>query len=144
MTADERSRRITQAWDLAWDKGDISGLEALLSPGYRRHTASSSEGETKEQFLASIITTRAAFPDLITIIDEIVVAGDSGGSVAIRWHSEGTHTHGFLGVPPTHRKVTVHGATFAHFDGDQIADEFVTWDPRALLAALGIISVGQD
>jgi hypothetical protein len=40
--------------------------------------------------------------------------------------------------------VEVSGSTFARFEGDRVVEEFVTWDPRALLSALGIISVGQD
>ena len=47
-------------------------------------------------------------------------------------------------MPATRRSVEVSGATFARFEGDLIVEEFVTWDPRSLLAALGIISVGQD
>jgi predicted ester cyclase len=94
-----------------------------------------------EEFKASILATRSAFPDLVTTVDEIVVEGDRA---AIRWHSVGNHEHSFLGVPATKREVKVSGATFARFDGDRIAEEFVTWDPRALLTALGIITVGQD
>jgi predicted ester cyclase len=62
----------------------------------------------------------------------------------VRWHSTGNHRHSFLGVPATRREVTVSGATFARFEDDRIVEEYVTWDPRSLLSALGIISVGQD
>ncbi|MET9968560.1 ester cyclase, partial [Streptomyces sp. NPDC006356] len=92
-------------------------------------------------FKAAIVSTRAAFPDLVTTIDDIVVEGDRA---AIRWHSSGTHVNSFLGVPPTKRQVDVSGATFARFEGDRIVEEHVTWDPRSLLAALGVIRVGQD
>ncbi|MGW1783210.1 hypothetical protein ACWCQQ_29340 [Streptomyces sp. NPDC002143] len=50
----------------------------------------------------------------------------------------------FLGVPPTRRYVEVSGATFARCEGDRIVEEHVTWDPRALPSALGVIRVGQD
>jgi steroid delta-isomerase-like uncharacterized protein len=141
--SDNEARRavIEAAWDAAWDKGEVAALDALLSPSYRRLTRHDEEGQDLETFKASIIATRAAFPDLVTTIDDIVVDGDRA---AVRWHSVGTHQHGFLGVPPTRRQVEVRGATFARFEGERIVEEFVTWDPRALLAALGIISVGQD
>lgn len=140
---DNQSRRaaIEAAWDSAWDKGEVDALDTLLSPSYRRRSSSDEEGQDRSTFKASIIATRAAFPDLVTTIDDVVVEGDRA---AIRWHSVGTHQHGFLGVPPTRRRVEVSGATFARFDGDRIVEEHVTWDPRALLAALGIISVGED
>lgn len=137
----DRRSRIIAAWGDAWDRGDLSGFEALLSPGYRRITATNPTGESREEFLAVVRTTREAFPDLTTEVEEVVLEGDSA---AIRWRSGGTHQRGLMGVPPTHRSVTVSGATFAHFEDDVIVREHVTWDPRALLSALGIISVGQD
>ena len=138
--ADDRRSRIEKAWVAAWDQGDVDAFDDLLSPDYRR-VGSDDSTQSRTEFKASIIATRSAFPDLITTIDEILVDGDR---VALRWHSNGRHDGSFLGVPPTHREVRVSGATFARFAGDRVVEEFVTWDPRALLSALGIISVGQD
>jgi steroid delta-isomerase-like uncharacterized protein len=140
MSNSDRRDRIRAAWEAAWDRGEVDALDNLLSPTYRR-IGSAGAAQDAAEFKASIIATRSAFPDLVTTIDEIVVDGDSA---AVRWHSAGNHEHSFLGVPATKRQVTVSGATFAHFDGDRIAEEFVTWDPRSLLTALGIIPVGQD
>jgi steroid delta-isomerase-like uncharacterized protein len=136
------SRRdlIEKVWAAAWGHGDVDALDELLSSAYLRHG-----GDPRPQdlsaFKATIVSTRAAFPDLITTVDDIVIDGDKA---AIRWHSSGTHVNSFLGVPATKRRVDVSGATFARFEGDRIAEEYVTWDPRALLSALGIIRVGQD
>lgn len=138
--ADARRGRIEQVWAAAWGRGDVDALDTLLDPAYLRHG-----GDSRPQDLnalkAAIVSTRAAFPDLVTTIDEIVVEGDRA---AIRWHSSGTHEHSFLGVPPTERQVEVAGATFARFEEHRIVEEHVTWDPRALLSALGVIRVGQD
>jgi steroid delta-isomerase-like uncharacterized protein len=140
MSNEDRRDRIRTAWEAAWDRGEVDALDDLLSPTYRR-IGSGDAGQDAAEFKASILATRSAFPDLVTTVDEILVEGDRA---AIRWHSAGSHEHSFLGVPATKRQVTVSGATFAHFDGDRIAEEFVTWDPRSLLTALGIITVGQD
>jgi steroid delta-isomerase-like uncharacterized protein len=137
---DDRRTRIQQAWVASWDRGDVDALDGLMSPDYRR-IGSTGEAHGLAEFKASIVATRAAFPDLLTVIDEIVVEGDR---VAIRWHSRGSHQGNFLDVPATKRQVTVSGATFAHFQDDRIVEEFVTWDPRSLLTALGILTVGQD
>ncbi len=137
---DARRQRITETWAAAWDHGHVDALDTLLSPDYRRHGGPGDAGQDLATFKASIVSTRAAFPDLTTTIDDILVEGDRA---AVRWHSSGRHDRPFLGVPPTHRQVRVSGATFARFEGDRVVEEFVTWDPRALLSALGIISVGQ-
>ncbi|NJQ00841.1 ester cyclase [Streptomyces zingiberis] len=135
-----RRELIEKVWAAAWGHGDVDALDELLSPAYLRH-GQDPEPQDLAGFKAAIVSTRAAFADLTTVVDDIVMDGDR---VAIRWHSDATHTHSFLGVPPTHRRVAVSGATFARFEGDRIAEEHVTWDPRALLSALGIIRVGQD
>ncbi|GAB6984081.1 ester cyclase [Nocardioides pyridinolyticus] len=137
---DDRRQRIEKAWDAAWDRGEVDAFDDLLSPDYRR-LGSDGSAESLTEFKASIISTRSAFPDLVTTIDEIVVEGDRA---AIRWHSVGRHEHPLLGVPATRREVRVSGATFARFEDERIVEEHVTWDPRSLLTALGIISVGQD
>lgn len=136
-----RRKLITEGWAAAWDRGDVDALDRLLSPDYRRRATSDGATEDLREFKASIVATRSAFPDLRTTIDDIVLEGDRA---AIRWHSDGRHEHSFLGVPATGRSVQVSGATFARFEGPRIVEEFVTWDPRALLSALGIITVGQD
>lgn len=141
MSTENLKKRVTEAWAAAWDRGEVDALDQLLSPDYRRRGSSADEGLTLEEFKASIVTTRAAFPDLVTTIDEIMAEDDR---VALRWHSVGTQDRSFLGVPATHRTVEVHGSTFARFEDDVVVEEFVTWDPRAMLAALGIITVGED
>lgn len=138
---DARRQLIADTWAAAWDHGDVDALDAVLSLDYRRRAHAADQGQDLAAFKASIIATRSAFPDLTTTLDEILVEGDRA---AVRWHSSGRHDRPFLGVPPTHRQVEVSGATFAHFQGDRVVEEFVTWDPRALLSALGIISVGHD
>ena len=137
---DGRRAQIERAWAAAWDRGDVDALDSVMAADYQRH---GSDGHPLDLagFKASITATRSAFPDLVTTIDEIVLEGDRA---AIRWHSSGTHESSLLGVPATGRRVEVSGATFARFDGDRITEEHVTWDPRALLTALGVISVGQD
>lgn len=140
MTAEDRRALIEKVWSAAWDRGDVDALDELLSPDYHRRTGEDHVQDLR-QFKDMIIAAREAFPDLTTTIDDLVLDGDRA---AVRWHSNGTHTHSFLGVPATRRQVRVAGATFARFEGDRVAEEFVTWDPRALLSALGIISVGQD
>ena len=47
-----------------------------------------------------------------------------------------------MDVPATGRSITVTGASFLRFEDDKIAEEWVVWDPRELLSALGIWHLG--
>ncbi|MBB4933533.1 steroid delta-isomerase-like uncharacterized protein [Lipingzhangella halophila] len=137
---DSRRALIEKVWAAAWNHGDVDALDELLSSDYLRHSGEPHPQDLRA-FKASILATRSAFPDLTTTLDDIVIEGNRA---AIRWHSTGTHEGSLMGVPATARRVEVSGATFARFDGERVVEEFVTWDPRALLSALGIITVGQD
>ena len=122
------SRRdtILNAWNGAWGDGDLAAFEQLLAPDY----ASLSK---------TIEAMHTAFPDSSTDILEIV---EDGTKVAVHWQTTGTHLGEFMDVPPTGRSITVTGASFLRFDSDKLAEEYVVWDPRELLSALGIWHLG--
>ena len=141
MSHESRKDRVAKIWAAAWDRGEVDALDGLLSPEYRRRRTSADQGLTLAEFKAAITAARSAFPDLTTTIDEVV---DEGDRLAIRWHTTGRHEGPYHGVPATHRSVRVNGATFARFEGDLVVEEYVTWDPRALLTALGVLHVGED
>ncbi|RMB82487.1 flavin reductase [Streptomyces shenzhenensis] len=142
VTPSDRVSRVRDAWRAAWDQGQVDALDELLGPSYiRRRGPAGTPSLGREQFKDSIRAVREAFPDLRTEIEEIV---EQGERLAIRWHSTGRHTGAFLGVPPTGRPVEVSGATFARFEGSAVAEEWVTFDSRQLLEALGIITTAQE
>ncbi|GAA3725270.1 ester cyclase [Spinactinospora alkalitolerans] len=135
---DDRCRTLLNAWRAAWGIGDLEAFERILADGYVRHTKTGSEG--LDSVRDAIEASREAFPDLHTEILETV---EDGPMVAIRWQSRGTHTGEFMNVAPTDRMVTVTGATFCRFEGDLLAEEWVVWDPRELLAAMNIWALGS-
>ncbi|MFJ4170982.1 ester cyclase [Paenarthrobacter sp. NPDC089714] len=134
------SRRdtILKAWNGAWGNGDLAAFEQLLSPGYVRRSKSGSEDFASLR--KTIEAMHTAFPDSSTDILQII---EDGTQVAIHWQTTGTHTGEFMDVPATGRNVTVTGASFLTFDGDKLAEEWVVWDPRELLSALGIWHLGH-
>jgi steroid delta-isomerase-like uncharacterized protein len=133
------SRRdtILKAWNGAWGDGDVAAFEQLLAPGYVRRSKSGSEDYASLR--KTIEAMHTAFPDSSTEILEIV---EDGTKVAVHWQTTGTHTGEFMDVPATGRNIAVTGASFLRFDGDKLAEEWVVWDPRELLSALGIWHLG--
>jgi steroid delta-isomerase-like uncharacterized protein len=133
------SRRdtILKAWNGAWGDGDLTAFEQLLAPGYVRRSKSGSEDYAS--LGKTIEAMHTAFPDSSTEILEII---EDGPKVAVHWQTSGTHTGEFMDVPATGRSIAVTGASFLRFDGDKLAEEWVVWDPRELLSALGIWHLG--
>ncbi len=132
-----RHEAILSAWNGAWGDGDLAAFEQLLAPDYVRRSKSGSEDYTALRKTIEAMNT--AFPDSRTEILHIV---EDGCKVAIHWRTEGTHQGEFMDVPATGRSVTVTGASFLRFDNDKLAEEWVVWDPRDLLSALGIWHLG--
>jgi steroid delta-isomerase-like uncharacterized protein len=134
-----RREEILKAWNGAWGNGDLAAFEQLLAPGYVRRSKSGSEdyGSLKK----TIEAMHVAFPDSSTDILQIV---EDGAEVAVHWQTKGTHEGMFMDVPATGRSVTVTGASFLHFEGEKLAEEWVIWDPRELLSALGIWHLGSN
>jgi steroid delta-isomerase-like uncharacterized protein len=136
-----RASAVSKAWSTAWNEGDTTFLEELLDPRYERHSAGSKGSQSSTELIATIHASRAAFPDLHTTIDAII---EEGEHMAIFWHSTGTHQNEFLGVPPTRRSVETFGSNHCVFHNGKLITEHVTWDPRQLLTALGIISLESE
>jgi steroid delta-isomerase-like uncharacterized protein len=132
-----RSDAILKAWNGAWGDGDLAAFENLLAPDYVRRSKSGSEDYASLR--KTIEAMHTAFPDSSTEILDIV---EDGNKVAVHWQTTGTHQGEFMDVPATGRSVNVTGASFLRFENDKLAEEWVIWDPRELLSALGIWHLG--
>lgn len=132
-----RQETILKAWNGAWGDGDLAAFERILAPGYVRRSKSGSEDYASLR--NTIEAMQKAFPDSVVEILQIVEDGDR---VAIHWQTRATHQGTFMDVPATGRSVTVSGASFLRFEDEKLAEEWVIWDPRELLSALGIWHLG--
>ncbi|MFD1210594.1 ester cyclase [Arthrobacter sp. GCM10027362] len=132
-----RRETILHAWNQAWGHGDTAAFEQLLAPGYVRRSKTGSEDYASLR--KTIEATHEAFPDTATEILHIIEDGDTA---AIHWQTRGTHQGTFMDVPATGRAITVTGASFLRFEDGKLAEEWVVWDPRELLSALGIWHLG--
>lgn len=132
-----RYERIIGAWALAWNTGRTGALDEIMAPEYVRHDGGS-EPVGLEEHKQRIIALRCAFPDLTCVVEDIFGEEDR---LAIRWSSTGTHQGEYLGVPATGRELTVAGISLSRVHVHRIVEEWVTWDPRQMLFALGVVSL---
>src|SRR5438105_6835581 len=87
----------------------------------------------RDQGTHSIKTGRdavhAAFSDLHFTIDQLIVEGDLA---AVRLHLSGKHTGEFYGVAPTGKHVTLPMQYIYRFEGDKIAETWLSLDRMGL------------
>lgn len=74
-------------------------------------------------------------PDLKFTVDDTVSEGDK---LVVAWTITGTHKGEFLGVPPTHKRVTFSGITINQIADGKILETTVIWDGLGLLKQFGI------
>jgi steroid delta-isomerase-like uncharacterized protein len=134
---DERKARIRTFWDATWNRGDIAAIDAMLTPGYIRYSIDP-DPRDREYVKESVLTLRAAFPDLHSDIDEMIAEGDK---IVIRWTAVGTHLGPFLGFPATGTRITTSGVLISRFVEDRIAEEWATWNAMDVLRDLGVIRI---
>ena len=60
-----------------------------------------------------------------------------GDRVVVRWTTAGTQRGELLGVPPTGKRVTLTGISILRVAGEQLAEEWTTWDALAVLREIG-------
>lgn len=131
---------IAAAWEAAWNHGEVQALEAVAAQDYRRESLRTTHVYDIEGWKDEVRATRAAFPDLVTTIDSLIVDED-GASAALFWCSQGTFAHDFHGVPATGSRVETRGSNQLRLREGKIVSERVTWDHSELLADLGVPSL---
>lgn len=129
----QRTNAVLDALDRAWSGGDVDALDDVFAASYIRRGRKSRF--SRDELKASILEIRNGFPDLDMNITR-VVEGES--DLALHWTSTGTLQDEYLGLPPTGRKYSVSGASFARFEDDLIVEEDVTYDRRGGYATVGV------
>ena len=131
---------VTAAWTAAWDEGDVTAFDAIVTPDYQRESTGTGKVSGLKDLQQEILDVRSAFPDLTTRIEKVIANGDD---MAIFWKSTGTFTQPLRGVPPTGRVVETRGSNALTLRDGRIAHEQVTWDAVELLAHVGIPSLSS-
>ncbi|ACL38083.1 flavin reductase domain protein FMN-binding [Pseudarthrobacter chlorophenolicus A6] len=131
---------VTAAWTAAWDEGDVTAFDAIVTPDYQRESTGTGKVSGLKELQQEILDVRSAFPDLTTRIEKVIASGDD---MAIFWKSTGTFTQPLRGVPPTGRVVETRGSNALTLRDGRIAHEQVTWDAVELLAHVGIPSLSS-
>jgi steroid delta-isomerase-like uncharacterized protein len=117
--------------------GDWSAAALVLQPDVVMYHPSAPEPvrglEAVQGFLGVF---RTGMPDLSLSADD--VAGD-GDRVAVRWSAHGTHTAEMFGIPPTNKRLDIHGISFFRFADGKIAEDWVEENTLSVLQQLGVV-----
>ena len=136
MPTAEQTKAIQRYVSEVWEQGKLDVIDEIFTPDRVRHGPDfegTSEGAKGHKDLVALYLT--SFPNLKIPVEVQLGEGDV---VISRWRASGTNTGPTLGVPPTGKSFEVIGFWMHRFEGNQIAEEWATWDTHGLLQQMGV------
>lgn len=117
-----------------WNRGDPAAVEDLIHEDLVEHGAFGGETGGREDARRTVAGFRAAFPDLVLEIGDMVGEGEH---VVLRWSGAGTHEGPFMGVPPSGNRVQIEGIDLYRVAGGQVIEHWGYPDVVRLVEQLG-------
>jgi steroid delta-isomerase-like uncharacterized protein len=134
----EQNKAVVSRFVEFINTGNLAIADEVVAPDYLERDPFPGQQPGRDGLKAVILMTRAAFPDLEWVMEDMVAEGDT---VASRFTWRGTHRGAFLGVPPTGKRVTLTGMVFDHVVGGKMVESQLFMNTLSLLTQLGAIAL---
>ena|ERR1700687_3526044 len=137
MPADNKSI-VRRLYGEVWNGRRLEVVNEIISPSHALHD-NNAEGSAigPEGYRRQVTRFLLAFPDLRFTIDDVVAEEEK---LVVSWNISGTHQGEFMGIPATHKKVSVDGITINHIVDSKIMDSYVSWDALGMIEQLGVVT----
>jgi steroid delta-isomerase-like uncharacterized protein len=129
---------VHRIMDEVMNTGNLSVLDEIAHPDVIDHTVPPGMPAGREGVKAAIAMYRTAFPDMHSVLEDMIVDGDR---VATRYTLTGTHQGEFMGIPATGKRVSVSGIDIMRFRDGKITERWAQEDNLGMLQQLGIVEV---
>jgi predicted ester cyclase len=135
----ERNKKIVRSFkECQGTPDEATVMREILSPNYRRlrgGMANLAVNAGGQNFPETLHGLRAAFPDRVDVIGDIIAEGDRVGMI---WRLKGTHQGNLFGIAPTGRKIDIWEiGVFRVIDG-KITEGWFMADEVGVLRQLGV------
>jgi predicted ester cyclase len=138
-SAEALKAQVRQIVECAFNEGQVVDLAQIYAPTLVHHEPPHPDIVGLDAYRQEILGMRAAFPDLIFHLDEIIIEGSTWAG---RFHLQGTNTGRlpYLNMPPTGKPMTMTGLFLLHRRDGLIVKSWVLSDNLGMLRQLGVIS----
>ncbi len=136
MSIDENKRVARRIFEEVLNRGDFAVADQLVLDCYRHHPAPPGLPAGAEGFCAILQMYRAGFPDLQTVVENVIGEGDR---VAVRFSGTGTHDGEFMGIVPTGRRIRATGMAWFRFEDGKVAEEWSELNTLEILLEIGAL-----
>ncbi len=136
VSMDENKQVARRIFEEVMNRGDFSVADQLVLDCYRHHPSPPGLPGGVQGFCAITAMYRAGFPDLQTVVEDVIGEGDR---VAIRFSGTGTHDGEFMGIVPTGRKIRATGMAWFRFEDGKVAEEWSELNTLEILLEIGAL-----
>lgn len=126
MTRSEIEKMVHD-WISIWSAQFSNEIFEILHAETFEDCSSAGRGTSKENFKEGIINFLNAFPDVKTVVEDIV-ADTENNKIAVRWSASGTNKKQYLGIGPTNKLTYITGIEIIQIDNKQIIKRWGEWD----------------
>ena len=121
---------VVQAYFDAWSEGDSEAMRDLVSDDYEGHvrTLESTDDRDADELFSMVENHAKAFSEVDYELHEVI---SHNGCAAVRATMHACHEE-------TGKEGEIDGLAILRFDGDQIVEEWSSWDYPALVDQLGL------
>jgi predicted ester cyclase len=131
----ENKELIRRGFERLVNDNDLDAAGRFISESYVNYDFPNVR-QGLEGFAEVLGMFRAAFPDMHVTIEEVIGEGDR---VATRGYFTGTHTGGFMGIPPSGKPIRVTYIDEWRVENGKAVENWVRMDQLGLLQQIGAI-----
>ena len=136
MLADNKAI-VRRLYEEVWNKRRLELVNEIVSPSHALHIHNAADSSIgPEAYKGQVTLFLKGFPDLSFSIEDVVAEQEK---VVVSWNISGTHEGEFMGIPATHKKVSVDGITIHHIVNGKIMDSYVSWDALGMMQQFGVV-----
>jgi len=129
MSEGDLEAAVRRFFEEGWNKGDLARVKAFLADGFVSHNSFNITIRSSDEYCQGVVAYRAAVPDLVTSLEDVIVAKDR---VVVRGTDRGTHQGEFMGKAGSGRFVTVTWIEIFRMEAGKAVEGWVESNTTAL------------
>ncbi|MCW2848125.1 MAG: hypothetical protein JWR90_2099 [Marmoricola sp.] len=132
MSGDEVEAAV-RFFDEVRNKGNVDPTDRFLAADFINHNTFDVRIVGPRDYGEAVTAYRAAFPDLHTTLEDVLVDGDR---IVVRGTDQGTHRGEFMGYPASGREVTTTWIEIFRMENGKAAEGWLESDSATLRSQL--------
>jgi steroid delta-isomerase-like uncharacterized protein len=138
--SEEDKALVRRVIEEAWNRGNLEVVDEIFAPDYTEHILRPEQEPGAEGYKGRVLITRAAFPDLVCDVEDLIAEGDR---IALRHTLRGRHDGELAGTPASGRHMSSDGMVFARFQDGRIVERWQVHDDLGLLQQIGALPTAE-